>query len=793
MASVTGISQQIWDMKYRLKGADGAPVDKTMEETWRRVADALAAPEQDRARWAGEFYRALEDFRFLPAGRIVAGAGTERAVTLFNCFVMGTIPDDMSGIFTHLREAALTMQQGGGIGYDFSTLRPKGATVKGVGADASGPLSFMDVWDSMCRTIMSAGHRRGAMMATMRCDHPDIEAFIDAKREAGRLRMFNLSVLVTDPFIEAVKQDAPWELHFDGVTYKTLPARELWDRIMRATYAYAEPGVIFIDRINRRNPIGYAETIAATNPCGEQPLPPYGACLLGSINLARLVREPFTDSAHIDGDELAALTRTAIRMMDNVTDVSKFPLEPQTNEAQAKRRIGLGVTGLADALILCGARYGSADAVRLTESWMKAIQRAAYLASADLAAEKGVFPLFDAEQYLAGEAVQELDPEVCEAIRTKGLRNALLTSIAPTGTISLFADNVSSGIEPVFAYSYTRNVLMPDGGTRQEEVTDYAYRLFRRLKGDGAPLPDSFVDAQRLSPRDHVVMQAAVQKYIDSSISKTINCPEDIGFEAFKDVYMQAYDMGCKGCTTYRPNDVTGAVLETKPAAEAEQQELPLLRAEETVEAKPRDELDAGVMQMTQPLGAQPLGRPEELPGKTYKIRWPESDHAIYITINDTVVDQKRRPFEVFINSKNMEHYAWTVALTRMISAVFRRGGDVSFVVEELKAVFDPRGGQWMDRKYVPSLLAAIGEVIERHMIDIGFIEGPEAARQAEPALKVVGGTATVGASGGGSAGPSGDLFAQPRMRGCPKCGQHGLIRQEDCDICTSCGYSKCG
>ncbi len=775
MAIVTGISQQIWDMKYRLKGADGAPVDKTIEDTWRRIAHALAEPEQDPARWADEFYRALEDFRFLPAGRIVAGAGADRSVTLFNCFVMGTIPDDMSGIFSHLREAALTMQQGGGIGYDFSTLRPKGAPVKGVGADASGPLSFMDVWDSMCRTIMSAGHRRGAMMATMRCDHPDIEAFIEAKRAPGRLRMFNLSVLVSDRFVEAVKQDAPWELSFEGVTYKTLPARELWDHIMRATYAYAEPGVIFIDRVNQRNPISYAETIAATNPCGEQPLPPYGACLLGSINLARLVRQPFEDGAHIEMGELTELTRTAVRMMDNVTDVSKFPLEPQTEEALAKRRIGLGVTGLADALILCGARYGSADAVRLTESWMRAIQTAAYLASADLAEEKGVFPLFDAEQYLAGEAIQELDAEVREAIRTKGLRNALLTSIAPTGTISLFADNVSSGIEPVFAYSYTRNVRMPDGATRQEEVVDYAYRLFRSLKGEGAPLPDAFVDTQHLSPRDHVVMQATVQKYIDSSISKTINCPEDISFEAFKDVYMQAYDMGCKGATTYRPNDVTGAVLETKPDAAAEQQELPLTRAEDTVEAKPKDELDAGVIHMTQPLSAQPLGRPEELPGNTYKIRWPESDHAIYITLNDIVEDQRRRPFEIFINSKNMEHYAWTVALTRMISAVFRRGGDVSFVVEELKAVFDPRGGQWMGRKYVPSLLAAIGEIIERHMIDIGFIQVEEA--HAEPALKVVGGTET----GGGSGVSLASGFAQPHMRGCPKCGQHGLIRQEDC------------
>src|SRR6202041_3352368 len=309
MVSIASISQQIWDMKYRLKApANEAgvrePVDKTIEDTWRRVATSLAAVERDPAHWTERFYAAIDNFKFLPAGRVIAGAGSARDVTLFNCFVMGAVPDDMGGIFAPLREAALTMQQGGGIGYDFSTLRPRGAYVKGVGADASGPLSFMDVWDAMCRTIMSAGYRRGAMMATLRCDHPDIEAFIEAKREPGRLRMFNLSVLVTDAFMQAVKEDAPWELSFAGATHKVLPARELWDKIMRATYAYAEPGVIFIDRINRRNNLAYCETISATNPCGEQPLPPYGACLLGSINLAALVREPFTEAAQLDLDAL---------------------------------------------------------------------------------------------------------------------------------------------------------------------------------------------------------------------------------------------------------------------------------------------------------------------------------------------------------------------------------------------------------------------------------------------------------------------------------------------------------
>jgi ribonucleoside-diphosphate reductase alpha chain len=787
MAVVASISQQIWDMKYRLKGPSGEPIDKTIEDTWQRVATALAAPERAPDLWAERFYAAMSDFKFLPAGRVVAGAGSGRQVTLFNCFVMGTIPDDMGGIFGHLREAALTMQQGGGIGYDFSTLRPRGAPVKGVGADASGPLSFMDVWDAMCRTIMSAGHRRGAMMATLRCDHPDIEDFIEAKREPGRLRMFNLSVLVTDALMKAVEDNAPWELFFGDAggaktTWKVLPARELWDKIMRATYAYAEPGVIFIDRINQRNNLWYCEQISATNPCGEQPLPPYGACLLGSINLPSLVEDPFDPNARLDLDRLCRLVPDCVRIMDNVIDISRFPLSEQERQATQKRRIGLGVTGLADALIMCGLRYGSAAAVAATETWLAAIQREAYLASTALAAEKGPFPLFDRERYLSGETVADLDEEVRSKIAQHGIRNALLTSVAPTGTISLFADNVSSGIEPVFSFRHTRNVLMPDGTRREEEVADYAYRLFRRLKGELAPLPDYFVDAQVLTPEDHVVMQAAVQKHIDSSISKTINVPAEIPFDRFKDVYLQAYALGCKGCTTYRPNEVTGAVLavrEQAPGVETapREPELPLPPPAPATSPKPADIFEAGgVVYMT-----RPLSRPEALPGQTYKIRWPDSEHALYITLNDIVQDGRRRPFEVFINSKNMEHYAWTVALTRMISAVFRRGGDVSFVVEEMKAVFDPRGGAWMDGRYVPSLLAAIGDVIERHMIEIGFLPAKHQKAQLD---------AQKAATGGGlisdQRSPSG------RMTQCPKCGEAALIRIEGCDQCTSCDYSKC-
>ena len=1117
------IARQIWDMKYRLKAADGTPVDAGVEDTWRRIARALAAAEADPLAWEGRFHDALADFRFLPAGRIVAGAGTDRSVTLFNCFVMGTIHDSMDGIFSALREAALTLQQGGGIGYDFSTIRPKGAPVAGVAADASGPLSFMDVWDAMCRTIMSAGSRRGAMMATLRCDHPDIEDFIAAKHDAARLRMFNLSVLATDAFMEAVRTDGPWDLTFGGRVWRTLPARDLWNRIMRATYDYAEPGVIFIDRINAANNLHYAETIAATNPCvtaetwvatdegarqvrdligrpfralvdgrardsgpegffatgtrpvrriatacgralrltgdhrvlrvtrltrwrretawtpaadlapgdrivlhdhraaplaetpqdargyllglligdgtfadgravlsvwrprraangdgvdpvmataeallrdlgtradfggwhaiagrdeyrmrsaalgrladawglgpgrktltpqieaappgfcaavlrgvfdadgsvqgttdkgvsvrlaqsdltllqtaqrmlarlginttlhrdrrragrkrlpdgrggqaeypvkaqheliiagdnlvefsdrvgfldphkaatltarlagysrglnrerfvtvvtdnrpdgeapvfdvkvpginafdangvyvhncGEQPLPPYGACLLGSINLARLVRDPFTDAAHIDAGELDELVRTAVRMMDNVVDVSRFPLPQQEAEARAKRRIGLGVTGLADALILCGLRYGSDDAVAQTRDWVRAIARSAYLASADLAAEKGPFPLFRAEPFLAGATMARMDDEVRAAVARHGIRNALLTSVAPTGTISLYAGNVSSGIEPVFALSYTRKVLQPDGSRTEEEVEDFAVARWREVMGD-APLPDTFVTAQTLAPSDHVRMQAAAQEWVDSSISKTINVPANIGFEAFKDVYLEAYATGCKGCTTYRPNDVTGSVL----AVAADSAPTPAA---------------AGGGEIV--YLSEPLDRPQALEGATYKLKWPGSEHAIYITINDVVTGGRRRPFEVFINSKNMEHYAWTVALTRMISAVFRRGGDVSFVVEELKAVFDPRGGAWMEGRYIPSILAAIGGVIERHLIAIGFIDGEGLGLKADPHGQVM-------AVGEG-----------PRGAPCPACSAYEMVMIEGCLTCRACGHSRCG
>lgn len=727
----TPLAAEIWEKKYRFRSDEGEDVD--LAATLSRVANAVAKAENpaNRKVWRARFRDALTDFRFIPAGRILAGAGTARNVTLFNCFVMGTLPDNLPGIFEHLREAAVTLQQGGGVGMDFSTIRPSGAPVMGVGAQASGPLSFMDTWDAMCRTIMSAGQRRGAMMGCLRIDHPDIEAFIDAKRDGARFRNFNLSVLVTDEFMAALEAGRDWTLSFNGQPYRSLPASGLWDRLMQATYDAAEPGVIFVDRVNALNNLADIETISASNPCGEQMLPPFGACLLGSINLARLVSSPFEADAKIELTELETLTETAIRFLDNVIDISRYPLEQQGEEARAKRRIGLGVTGLADALIFCGAAYGSDKAVALSERWMGAIKRAAYRASAHLAAEKGPYPLFD-KAILDRPNLLGLDPDTRALISEHGLRNGCLTSIAPTGTTSLLADNVSSGVEPVFAFSYSRKVRQADGTSVEEPVTDYALRVWHRLHGDAAPPADVFVSAQTLTPQDHLRMQASAQRFVDSSISKTVNCPADISFDAFKDVYREGYRLGCKGLTTYRPNAITGSVLSV---------------AETPVQAD---------------LPETPLApRARKLEGATYKLKWPQSAHAVYVTINDADSGHGPRPFEIFVNSKNMDHYAWTLALTRMISAVFRRGGDVSFVADELQAVFDPQGGAFMDGRYVPSLPAAIGRVVAEHL----------------------------GMTGAGSA----ETGNRKDAACCPKCGQKALIRKEGCDTCLECGHSKCG
>ena len=773
------IACDIWEQKYQLK-RDGQAVDLTLGDTFWRVARAAATAEQGgvREHWAQVFHGLMARGDFLPGGRILAGAGTGRAVTLFNCFVLGRIEDDLSAIFESVKEAALTMQAGGGIGHDFSTLRPRGATVRGVGAAASGPVSFMDVWDAMCATILSAGQRRGAMMATLRCDHPDIEEFIAAKAEPGRLRNFNLSVLVTDAFMGAVKAQGSWDLVFEGHVTKTVSACALWDRITRANYDYAEPGVIFIDRVNEANNLNYCETISATNPCGEQPLPPHGACLLGSLNLARFVHKPFGPDASFDGARLRASAGVAVRLLDNVIDISHFPLAAQAREAKAKRRIGLGVTGLADALILLGVRYGSAQARELCGQWMAAVQNAAYLASAELAAEKGAFPLYDAQQFLARPNVALLDAGAREAVARHGIRNGCLTSIAPTGTISLLAGNVSSGIEPVYDFRYQRRILTANGGHRDETVEDYAHALYGTMNGGAAPTGDAWVRAGDLAPREHLAMQAALQPHVDSAISKTINCPAGIDPHAFDGLYVEAFDLGLKGCTLFRPNAVTGSVL--------------MALAPESRALEPKGMAEGGEASLKAAGSvvymSEPLAREAVLTGQTTKLKWPGSEHAYYITINDIVRDGRRRPFEIFINTKDLTHYPWTVALTRMISAVFRRGGDVSFVAQELGAIFDPQGGQWMGGQYVPSLLAAIGGIIEAHLHDIASSQTgmPMSARAAGLGMQDSEKTSTEreGAHAGLSA-------RRPQL--CPRCSSPRFKLEGQCRLCLNCGHSSCG
>ncbi|MGB9128676.1 MAG: adenosylcobalamin-dependent ribonucleoside-diphosphate reductase [Thiobacillus sp.] len=578
------ISRHIWETRYRAAG------EADIHASWRRVAQAIAQAEADeRGTWADRFYGLLDGFRFLPGGRILAGAGTGHRVTLFNCFVMGEIADDLEHIFEALKEGALTMQQGGGVGYDFSTLRPAGTVAAATGTIASGPVSFMRIWDAMCATMLSTGARRGAMMATLRCDHPDIEAFVDAKRDPAVLRHFNVSVLASDAFMTAVANDGDWSLVFplhDGETadgeviqrrwsgtdapvpcrvLRTVKARALWQRILRAAYDTAEPGVLFVDTINRDNTLADRETLTATNPCGEIPLPPYGACDLGSLNLTAFVASPFSSGARLDLDALAESAKLAVRFLDNVIDVSRYPLPAQAEQAHLKRRVGLGITGLADALVLLGLPYDSDAARQLAGQAMQGVRDAAYRASIELAREKGAFPAFERDAFLASGFASRLPADIREAIAAHGLRNSHLLAIAPAGTISLLANNCSSGIEPVFAATAERRVLQADGSYRTHRVLDHAWQQWQQRGGNGAP--PAFVEARQLDPFAHLNMQAALQPSVDNAISKTINVAADTPFERFADLYRQAHALGLKGCTVFRPNPVTGAIL-SEPAGE---------------------------------------------------------------------------------------------------------------------------------------------------------------------------------------------------------------------------------
>jgi len=1063
----------VWDEKYRWKQPDGSSTEGSPEESNERVVLGVYYDDSDGPNGL-DAQRALDSMNrreWCPAGRIHAGAGTNKRVTLLNCFVAPEIEDSMAteedgghsaGIMDALSVAAYTQQMGGGIGMDFSTLRPRGAVVRRTGSASSGPLPFMDMWNSMCATIMSSGSRRGAMMATLSCDHPDLEEFVTAKHEKGRLTNFNVSVLVTNSFMYCVENDLGWDLgfsvpradgkhvevvdpgdHFHDIpfyVYKRYEARYLWDLITKSTYDYAEPGVIFIDRVNQWNNLWYTETIHCTNPCltgdskvwtaygprrfdelarsrksvlvltqledghlayremknprltrrranlvevtfrgngkryksvtrvrctpehifflvdgrriqagslvagqricsvyrglanqkgyialrgscetvmehyvaceyqhgrrpdyprehghhkdedrknnrpdnieilpasehnamkmmgdqnpmrrfpernhfhyedfsggkngnyrhdieteklvslraeglsyqaianevgcskamvmdrlggnhkvvsvleldatedvycgtvsetgrffvvcgenegilvsncGEQPLPANGDCNLGAVNLAVMVEHPFTEQAEVKWDLVRDTTQIGVRFLDNVLDVTQYPTEEQRKEALSKRRVGLGITGLGNLLQQMCSRYGSEEAVLLTGEIMRVIRDTAYLTSIDLAKERGPFPLFNRDKYLEGKFVLPLPTLIRGGIHDHGIRNGVLLTIAPTGTTSIYYGNVSSGLEPTFAWWYQRKIVQADGTLEEfEHVEDYGYRLYQRKFGESGELlawdslPDYMVTALELSVQDHLVMQEVCQKYIDASISKTINCPEDMTLEDFQDVYRMAYDMGLKGCTTYRPSPERGSVMSVP---------------EEKGEDQPQ---------------AQPVAsRPAELDGCTYKVRWPSLDQAFYVTMNDYVDERgERRPFEIFINSKSVKHHEWITALTRTISAIFRRGGDVTFLLEELEQVHSgSMGGHWIGGKYVPSLVAMIGSVVRQHFLKIGLLDEGEAVSPQDPEdaeMKVE----------EEEAPPAGEI--------CPRCQNPTLYHREGCATCGSCGYSDCG
>ena len=556
------LAHAVWSSRYRYLLA-GKYVDADIDATFARVADAVAAVEHDAASWSARYKAVLDGCQFLPGGRVLAGAGTDRQVTLFNCFVSGPLDDSIGGILDSLKETAVTMQQGGGVGIDFSSLRPGGDVAMRTGAIASGPVSFMRIWDSLCETMLATSSRRGAMIGTLRCDHPDIAEFVELKRDQHSLQNFNLSVLVSDAFMDAVVNDRHWALRYPegGLIYAEIRAQDLWQRIVDSAHATGEPGLLFIDKINRENNLYYCECISATNPCGEVPLPPYGACNLGSINLATLIDAPFSARASLDTGRLADTIRVAVRFLDAVIDVSGFPLPQQEERARNTRRIGLGVTGLADALVMMGLYYGSDAGREFATQQLRRIRDTAYETSIELAREKGVFPLFDRDRYLEAPFVRRLPDHLRDAVAEHGIRNSHLLAIAPAGSISLLAGNVSSGIEPIFALEAERTIRGRDRQVERFHVRDFAYDHWLRQHGEGMKLPGAFVTAGQLPAQAHLDMQASLQPFVDGAISKTVNLAADACVDDVADAFLFAWSSPIKGCTVYRQGSRHGQVI----------------------------------------------------------------------------------------------------------------------------------------------------------------------------------------------------------------------------------------
>lgn len=789
------ISQDVLAEKYLATG------EQTEQDLFARVARALAAVEKPKlqAYWQQQFLDNLQRGA-IGAGRIMAAAGLDTKATLINCFVQpvadatnGFDTQGNPGIYTALSQAAETMRRGGGVGYDFSNLRPLGALVRGTNSYASGPCSFIDVFDASCTTVESAGARRGAQMGVLRIDHPDVLEFITAKRQKGRWNNFNVSVGVSSAFMQAVRDDAGWELvhvaspsevqiqagaHLreDGLwVYQSTSARTLWNAIMQSAYDFAEPGILFLDNINADNNLWYAEQIAATNPCGEQPLPPYGCCDLGPIILTRFVREPFTPQAHFDLAAFRASVAIQVRMLDNVLDATVWPLPEQQREAQQKRRIGVGFTGLGDTLILLGLRYASDEGLKQAETIARTMRDAAYAASVELAQEKGAFPLFNARQYLKSGFAKRLPKDLRAAIKKQGLRNSHLLSIAPTGTVSLaFADNASNGIEPAFSWTYTRKKRTADGGEQFYTVQDHAYRLYKAMHGNDALLPDYFVSALEMSASEHVAMMRCVQPFIDTSISKTVNIPADYPFEDFKNLYMECWEAGLKGCATYRPNDTLGAVLS--------------LESEEKTPAPQSKQAQAAINSgINSGMGAVVERRPEgPLNAVVDKIEYFTHDGArrLYLVVSFMVVDGVERPIEFFMPvGQTGESQQWITATMRSLSLA-ARGGFLDKALADLRKVAWDRGPVRYgfktrdDGTRIPlwhdSEVALLAYAIQSIIANRGLPQ-PAPSTVATPASEP-------------------EKTAPVSGKKCPDCGAHAMIKKDGCNFCTACGYvGSCG